>query len=113
MNDPTMPIQHDFRDEVKAIAAAGYRAYHSGRVFRPWGQLPDNERFRWCLAADTYWREEIEDPADLRSIYQRCIHDVAWDDLAPKSRERWQAVRRAMLVERSLQRGTAKVVISG
>lgn len=113
MNDPAMPIQHDFVPAVKAIAAAGYRAYHSGRVFRPWGQLPGNEQFRWCYVADQYWRDEIEGPKGLRGTYQLLINDVAWDDLTPKSRERWHAVQRAMLVERSLQRGNEKVVISG
>jgi hypothetical protein len=113
VTDAVPPIRHDFPPAVKAIAAAGYRAYHSGRVFKPWCQLPGNEQFRWLYVADAYWRDEIEEPADLRSTYQVLINDVSWEDLPHKSRDRWQSVCRAMVVERALQQGNEKVVISG
>lgn len=104
--DPTVPIKFDFGPFVDPVARAGSEAYRAGRAERSWVDLAGHQRFRWRLVAHLTWEwpDGKLTGQTIRDIYLTLVAARSWSSVSRDDRQRWQAVRDAMVAARDAWR---------
>lgn len=82
--------------DIEQAAGAAYAAYWRGQWPLPYRAAEWHVKYRWERLAAKWLNGELLTAQECREVYMEGYAPWEWENVAPKFRARWQAVREVL-----------------